>query len=93
MPDAARLDLLLKNTGIVPRRTVAKRACDQGLVELNGVSAKAAASVKVGDTITVRVGMKVTRHEVLQIPARAVPKSHRGDYVGLISTEKVELDI
>lgn len=88
-----RLDLFLKSTGVIARRPVAKRACDAGLVEINGRPAKASAEVRVGDLITVRIGMKVTIHEVLAVPARPVQKSERDNYVRLLSTEKVELDI
>jgi ribosomal 50S subunit-recycling heat shock protein len=88
-----RLDLFLKSTGIIPRRTVAKQACDQGLVEIDGSPAKASAEVRVGSTITTRIGMRVTRHEVLQIPLRAVPKADRDAYCRLISSDKVELEL
>ena len=35
-----RLDKFLKNSRIIKRRTVAKEACEQGRVEVNGKSAK-----------------------------------------------------
>lgn len=88
-----RLDLFLKATGVIARRPVAKRACDEGLVEINGKPAKASAGVKVGDLITLRIGMKVTIHEVLAMPDRPVRKHERDEYVRLLSTEKVDLDI
>ena len=88
-----RLDLFLKSTGVIARRPVAKRACDEGLIEINGKPAKAAAEVHSGDVITVRIGMKVTTHEVLGIPVRPPQKHEREDYVRLLSTEKVDLDI
>ncbi len=88
-----RLDLFLKSTGIIARRPVAKRACDEGLVEINGKPAKASAAVGDADVITVRIGMRVTQHEVLQVPQRPVPKAERDKYVRLISTEKVDFDI
>ena len=86
-----RLDLFLKNTGMIPRRPVAQRACDEGLVEVNGKVSKAAAPVRVGDRITLRVGMKVTEHEVLDLPSKAVAKAQRGDYAKLVSSEAVEV--
>jgi ribosomal 50S subunit-recycling heat shock protein len=88
-----RLDLFLKNTGLIPRRSVAQEACDAGLVEINGKPAKASAKVSVGDEITSRIGMKVTVHRVLDIPARAVAKAMRTDYVELTSTERVEMEL
>ena len=35
-----RLDKYLKNSRIIKRRTVAKDACEQGRVEVNGKTAK-----------------------------------------------------
>lgn len=87
-----RLDRFLKSTGIIPRRPVAKDACDRGLVEINGRPAKASASVKQGDVVTTRIGMRVTRHEVLAVPQRAVPKRDRDQFVRLIDSERVDLD-
>jgi len=86
-----RLDLFLKNTGMIPRRPVAQRACEEGLVEINGKVSKAAAPVRVGDRITLRIGMKITQHEVLDIPNRAVSKAQRADYAELVSSEAVEV--
>ena len=86
-----RVDLFLKNTGLIPRRPVAQRACDEGLVEINGKSAKASSPVRVGDKLTIRIGMKVTVHEVLDLPNKAVAKALRGDYARLVSSAAAEM--
>lgn len=85
-----RLDTFLRNSGLVGRRPVAKRACDEGRVEINDRPAKAGAEVRVGDRITVRLGMSVSRHEVVALPPRPVAKARRGECVRLISTDKVD---
>lgn len=51
-----RLDKFLKVARIIKRRTVAKEACDQGKVTINGKAAKAGDNVKVGDEISIRFG-------------------------------------
>lgn len=51
-----RIDKFLKNSRIIKRRTVAKEACEQGRIELNGKAAKPGAEVKVGDVISVIFG-------------------------------------
>lgn len=84
--------MFLKSTGIIPRRSVAKDACDQELILVNGRAAKASGVVREGDMIVCRVGMRVTTHEVLGVPQRAVPKADRDKYVRLVSSERVELD-
>ncbi len=54
--DDMRIDKFLKNSRIIKRRTVAKEACEQGRIELNGRPAKPGAEVSVGDTIHVTFG-------------------------------------
>ena len=46
-----RLDKFLKNSRIIKRRTVAKEACEQGRVEVNGKIAKPGVELKEGDAI------------------------------------------
>jgi ribosomal 50S subunit-recycling heat shock protein len=85
-----RLDLFLKNTGIIPRRAVAKSACEQGLIEINGKPAKPAAEVRVGDRLLLRIGLRVAEYEVLATPTRAVAKTAREDYARLLRTERLD---
>ena len=51
-----RLDKFLKNSRIIKRRTVAKEACEQGRVEVNGKVAKPGVEVKEGDVIKITFG-------------------------------------
>ncbi len=53
-----RIDKFLKNSRIIKRRTVAKDACDQGKILVNGKEAKPGTEVKVGDQITLAFGPK-----------------------------------
>ncbi len=85
-----RLDQFLANAGCIPRRTQAKQACDEGLVEVDGKVAKPAASVQVGQQITVKTGMRVRRYRILKLPERAVPKKKRDCYTELLSSERIE---
>jgi ribosomal 50S subunit-recycling heat shock protein len=88
-----RLDQFLRNTGLIVRRTVAKTACDESLVELNGKAAKPAAEVRVGDRLTLKLGLRISEYEVLQVPLRPVPKATREDYAKLLRTEKREVEL
>ena len=69
-----RLDKYLKNSRIIKRRTVAKDACEQGRVEVNGKVAKPGLELKIGDVIQVTFGSNVLRVRVLAMP-EAVRKS------------------
>lgn len=51
-----RLDKFLKNSRIIKRRTVAKDACEQGRVEVNGKVAKPGLELKTDDIIKVTFG-------------------------------------
>ena len=88
-----RLDTFLRNSGRIPRRTQAKKACEGGLIEVNGQSAKSSTPVKVGQEITVRLGMSVRRYRVLQLPARPVAKAERDNYTELLNSERIEADL
>lgn len=51
-----RIDKYLKNSRLIKRRTVAKEACDQERVSVNGKLAKAGTEVNVGDEIHIEFG-------------------------------------
>ena len=53
-----RLDLFLKETRIIKRRTIAKEFCDRGLVVVNDKTGKPSYEVKDGDKIHVKLGNK-----------------------------------
>ena len=53
-----RLDLFLKETRLIKRRTIAKELCDAGKVLINDKISKPSADVKEGDIITLKVGLK-----------------------------------
>ncbi len=62
-----RLDKFLKVSRLVKRRSVANEICDKGRVELNGRVAKASATLKVGDHLTIHFGTGSTEVEILSI--------------------------
>ena len=63
-----RLDKYLKNSRIIKRRTVAKEACEQGRVEVNGKVAKPGLELRTGDVIQVTFGSNVLKVRVLAMP-------------------------
>ena len=64
-----RIDKYLKNSRIIKRRTVAKEACEQGRVEVNGKVAKPGLELKLGDEIKITFGNNVLRVRVKDMPA------------------------
>lgn len=62
-----RLDKFLKVSRLIKRRTVANEACDNARVSVNGRPAKASYDVKVGDVLSLRLGAREIRVEVLAV--------------------------
>jgi len=63
-----RLDLFLKASRLCPRRSVAQKLCDAGMVFLNGTPVKSAHSVKEGDQLTIRKRDKELIVKVVGVP-------------------------
>jgi len=70
LADHLRLDLLLKTSRLIKRRSLAKEICDAGCVQINGRMAKAGAMVQVGDVLTIDIRDRLMRVRVLRIPQR-----------------------
>lgn len=68
-----RIDKFLKNSRIIKRRTVAKEACEQGRIQINGKVAKPGSEVNPGDTLVIGFASKEISILVKSIPEH-VPK-------------------
>lgn len=62
-----RLDKYLKVSRIIKRRTVAKDACENGRVSINGKVAKASTEVKENDIIEITFANRVLKGKVVNI--------------------------
>jgi ribosomal 50S subunit-recycling heat shock protein len=86
-----RLDLFLKASRLCPRRSVAQKLCDAGLVSINGAPAKSAHSVKAGDEISLRRNDNTTLLRVLAVPqGRQISRTEAGSLYETLSDERVE---
>ncbi len=70
-----RLDLFLKTTRLVKRRGQAKALCDAGRIWIDGVPAKAARQVRVGNRITLNFHRRQLVVEVQGVHAVAPGRS------------------
>lgn len=85
-----RLDLFLKASRLVLRRSIARQLCDLGRINVNGVGAKASKEIKVGDQIEIIRGEKRTVARVLEIPgSKQVSKQAAGTLVEILSSDNV----
>lgn len=62
-----RLDKYLKVSRLIKRRTVANEACDAGKVFVNDKPARASYDVKIDDVITITLGARSLRVQVVSI--------------------------
>ncbi len=69
-----RLDVFLKTSRLIKRRTLAKEYCDEGWVLVAGVPAKPGRELKEGDRITLDLPRRRLVAEVVSIPKGNVPK-------------------
>jgi len=63
-----RLDLFLKASRLISRRSMAQEFCDAGLIKVNGAIAKSSKEIKTGDTITIRRRNRTTKVQVESVP-------------------------
>ena len=64
-----RLDLFLKTTRLVKRRTVAQEMCDAGRVLVNGSPAKPSKEIRPGDSLRLSYTSRTIDIEVLSVPS------------------------
>ena len=62
-----RLDKYLKVSRLIKRRTVANEACDAGKVLVNDKPARASYDIKVDDIITLTLGARQLRAQVVSV--------------------------
>lgn len=77
-----RVDKFLNVVNITKRRAISEDMCKSGVVSINGVVAKPAKALKIGDIITIKFLDKEASYEVLAIPTtKSIPKSAQAQYV------------
>lgn len=64
-----RLDLFLKVSRLIARRSLAQKFCDANLVKVNGAKAKSSREIKTGDELEIKKNNRLTRIKVLDVPA------------------------
>jgi ribosomal 50S subunit-recycling heat shock protein len=87
-----RLDLFLKFSRLVPRRSVAQQMCEAGAVRLNGTPAKSAREVRAGDEIALRQRGRITTVRVLTVPLKPPPKAQAAALYETIGIESYDTD-
>lgn len=85
-----RLDLFLKASRLIPRRSLAQEFCDAGLIKVNGAVAKSSKEIKPDDEIEIKRRNRLTTVKVLEVPAhKQISKQNAADLYDIKSEETV----
>ncbi len=81
-----RLDVFLKLSRLVLRRTVANQICNAGFVRVNGLKAKPSKEVREGDEIEIKASGKFLKVKIVSIPSnRQVSKKDASKLYEILS--------
>lgn len=87
-----RLDLFLKTTRLIKRRTLAKEVCDAHCVTLNGHPAKAGDSVKPGDRLTLELARRHVDARILALPPKQPGKADMSEFIEILENREKAWD-
>jgi Ribosome-associated heat shock protein implicated in the recycling of the 50S subunit (S4 paralog) len=88
-----RLDLFLKASRLIPRRSLAQEFCEKGLVRVNETKAKASKEIKTADTIEIKRRNRKTTIRILAVPQnKQVSKAAAEDLYEILADEITEAD-
>lgn len=86
-----RLDLFLKASRLILRRTLAQEFCDAGLVKVNDIKAKSSREIKTGDEIEIKRRNRFLKVRVLAIPkSKQVSRNDAANLYEILSDETLE---
>lgn len=84
-----RLDLFLKTSRLIQRRTLAQEFCDAGLVQVNGAAAKSSREIRPGDEIVIRRRDRAITFRVNTVPtSKQIAKSAAAKLYQILSDDE-----
>jgi ribosomal 50S subunit-recycling heat shock protein len=84
-----RLDIFLKLSRLVLRRTMAQEMCEAGVVKVNGQRAKSAHIVRTRDVLSIRQRGRIVTVRVLVVPSKPPSKRDAATLYETLSVESV----
>lgn len=89
-----RLDLFLKASRLIARRSLAQKFCDAHLVKVNNSAAKSSREIKLTDEIEIKKGNRLTRVKVVQVPEKKqIAKHEAANLYEVLSEETFNDDL
>ena len=89
-----RLDLFLKTSRLIARRSLAQKFCDAGFIKVNDLTAKSSREIKADDQLEIKKHNRLTKIRVLQIPdKKQVSREDSGNLYEIVSEEILKDEI
>ena len=86
-----RLDVFLKLSRLIPRRTLAQEFCDAGRIKVNGTKAKSSKDIRIGDEIAIIRSKRKTVVRVDSVPdKKQLSTELAGELYSVLSEEIAE---
>ena len=86
-----RLDVFLKISRLIPRRSLAQQFCDAGLIEVNVSKAKSSKEIKAGDEVKISRRNRKALIRVDSVPdKKQLSKELAGELYTVLSEEAVD---
>jgi ribosome-associated heat shock protein Hsp15 len=86
-----RVDQLMNKLCLVKTRTIAKKACDKGLVKINDQIAKASNKLATNDILEYEIYGYKNRLKITSVPTGNVSKANAAEYYEILAREKIDL--
>ena len=83
-----RLDVFLKLTRLIKRRSLAKKYCDHNLVKVNRHPAKAGKEIRIGDEVIITFWNRIVTAKILEIPPKGLKAKESSSYYKIISEQR-----
>lgn len=88
-----RLDLYLKASRLILRRSLAQKFCDAGLVQVNGTTAKSSREIRAQDELKITRGNRILKIKVVEVPEKKqVSRQDAALLYEIISEEQLPSD-
>ncbi len=89
-----RLDLFLKASRLIVRRSLAQEFCDAGMVKINDLTAKSSREVKANDEIEIKRHSRLTRVKILEVPdKKQISKQDAANLYEIVSEKSVSEEL
>jgi ribosomal 50S subunit-recycling heat shock protein len=90
MTEGLRIDIFLDKVRLIKPRSMAKTACDNSLVSVNGKSAKASHIIKQGDIIEIDSTFYYKRVQIVHLPAKNLKKQEASSLYEILEERQKE---